>query len=828
MTTWNKFFNKTNNHQTSYGYQLEPLHNQFVTGRASICLIKALLVFCASLGTIGCIVSAFSLSLNMPIIIIALLIFSLMLAFLHYNHFLFNVCYPIIFVIFAVSIIQNRVAVNSGFQALGNVIREAYRDYFELSFSRESNEMMTNRYVTLTFTMIYLGFFLAVLLNIAISTYMSTFFTILLTFPFLQFGLYIGNIPGYFYLLLLLFSYISVWIFKWSGHYILSENKKKDKPFIRKKGIYIYKGHGMTMLQTTLLAFVLSLLFSTLAYPAMAGNFLAGESTNALKIKTDAAIKTYVQNGLYSFFNRYQAKGGLSDGRLGGVGSVSADYETDLEVTFVPTSYDTIYLKSYVGCNYTGTSWDAPAYEEESLEATLGEDKYEAFSKFSSHLEAKRLKTFCKESPDKGQYAKMKIHNLDAATNHLYQPYYTDDTDVAKLNNYTIDHSIPDGLSPTNGSYTLFYYPKSQDYYSIIKPDYDQLAQQSYTTDEERSFMQFYDLFSKLHYSDVPAISKEAVEKIKAEIGESDTITGQVKLIQKYLDENYEYTLSPGNTPKETDFVSYFLLDQKKGYCAHFASSAALLCRSFGIPARYVEGYVIHLSNMIDAEVKSDENPSEWLQGNSTINDAKVITVSVPDANAHAWVEIYADGFGWIPFEFTPASTTFDDEGDESMLRSLFMGLFGISDDTTNNNNNNLTDFTPSNLLASGNFLFVPTLIVVLMIILLPIIWQLIKRYQQAHKIKRAYNQGDYAPIMAYHFNRMLHLAQKNNLIEKNIHLPEEIYRIFMETFRDEKAQLKKDLLILQQTLYSQKPISKADVDAYIAHTKHLCKQMKK
>lgn len=827
MKTWNKLQNKPSSHQTSYGYQLDPMDNGFVTGRASICLIKAILVFCASLGTIGSIVSAFSLSLNMPLLILSLFVFSLLLAFLHYNHFLFNVCYPVIFVIFAVTIVQNRVAVNSGFQALGNMIREAYRDYFELSFSRESNEMITNRYVTLTFTMIYLGFFLAVLLNIAISTYMSTFFTIVLTFPFLQFGLYIGNIPGYFYLLLLLFSYICVWMLQWSGHFLLSENKKKDKPFIRKKNRYVYKGHGITMAQTTLLAFCLSLIFSLLAYPAMRSNFLAGDSKNILKEKTDAAIKTYVQNGLYSFFNRYQATGGISDGKLGGVGSVSADYETDLEVTFVPTSYETIYLKAYVGCNYTGTSWEAPVYSEDSLENTLGANKYDAFSDYASHLEAKRLKTFGQINPKQGVYAKMEIRNIGASTNHLYQPYYTDGTKLSLLNGYKIDHCIPDGSSPLNAPYTLSYYPRSQDFYSIIQPDYDQLAGQDYTTDEERSFMQFNDLFCKLHYSDVPAVSKKALEKIKAEIGESDTITGQIELIQNYLSENYEYTLSPGNTPKETDFVSYFLLDQKKGYCAHFASAATLLCRSYGIPARYVEGYVIKLNNMIDASVRTDENPKQWFFGNNTLKDAKVITVSIPDANAHAWVEIYADGFGWIPFEFTPASTTYDDEGDESMLQSLFRNLFGFSGDS-DQTNNHLSDTSPSDLLASGNFLFLPTLIVVLCILLLPITWRLLKWYQLFYKRNAAYRKGDYAPIMAYYFNRLVYIAKKKKRIEADTILPEDFYGLFMEEFDANKTQLKKDLLTLEQTLYSPNKISKADVDAFIAHSKQLYQQIKK
>ena len=61
----------------------------------------------------------------------------------------------------------------------------------------------------------------------------------------------------------------------------------------------------------------------------------------------------------------------------------------------------------------------------------------------------------------------------------------------------------------------------------------------------------------------------------------------------------------------------------------HFASAAALLLRLVGIPTRYVAGYVAD----IPASGKAN----------------------VPDSNAHAWVEVYLDGYGWEPVEVTPA-----------------------------------------------------------------------------------------------------------------------------------------------------------------------------
>lgn len=102
-----------------------------------------------------------------------------------------------------------------------------------------------------------------------------------------------------------------------------------------------------------------------------------------------------------------------------------------------------------------------------------------------------------------------------------------------------------------------------------------------------------------------------------------------------------EYTLSPGKTPSNRDFVNYFLIENQKGYCIHYASSGVLLARMAGIPARYATGYII---------VAEDFEKC-------TINPDNTVTVDVQDNRSHAWVEVYLDGFGWIPYEFTAGYT---------------------------------------------------------------------------------------------------------------------------------------------------------------------------
>ncbi|MBQ8927530.1 MAG: transglutaminase domain-containing protein [Oscillospiraceae bacterium] len=100
------------------------------------------------------------------------------------------------------------------------------------------------------------------------------------------------------------------------------------------------------------------------------------------------------------------------------------------------------------------------------------------------------------------------------------------------------------------------------------------------------------------------------------------------------------YDLAPGRTPADQDFTAFFLLENRRGYCQHYATAGTVLARMAGIPARYCEGYMIDCSR--PGVLRAVETP-----------DGIAYTADVLDSNAHAWTEIYLDGIGWIPFEFT-------------------------------------------------------------------------------------------------------------------------------------------------------------------------------
>jgi len=105
--------------------------------------------------------------------------------------------------------------------------------------------------------------------------------------------------------------------------------------------------------------------------------------------------------------------------------------------------------------------------------------------------------------------------------------------------------------------------------------------------------------------------------------------------IQSYLRHAYPYTLDIDPPPPNVDVVDYFLFDLQKGYCDYYASAMVVMARSLGIPARLAVGYA----------------PGQY--------DARKNRLIVREEDGHAWPELYFPGYGWIPFEPTPARPQF-------------------------------------------------------------------------------------------------------------------------------------------------------------------------
>jgi hypothetical protein len=78
------------------------------------------------------------------------------------------------------------------------------------------------------------------------------------------------------------------------------------------------------------------------------------------------------------------------------------------------------------------------------------------------------------------------------------------------------------------------------------------------------------------------------------------------------------------------DDIESFLVDIQRGYCEQFATAMAVMARTLGLPSRVAIGFAVGTTGV---------QPDEY---------------EVTSRHAHAWVEIWMSGFGWVTFEPTP------------------------------------------------------------------------------------------------------------------------------------------------------------------------------
>lgn len=148
-----------------------------------------------------------------------------------------------------------------------------------------------------------------------------------------------------------------------------------------------------------------------------------------------------------------------------------------------------------------------------------------------------------------------------------------------------------------------------------------------------------------------------AAEWLRAESIEPDPARRPVsddsraaRAIEAQLRARYDYTLDLPPAPAGADPIEWFLFEARRGHCEYFASAMTALCRSVGIDARVVTGYVA---------VEFNAATGHYL---------------VRESNAHAWVEAAIGGFGtqfWREFDPTPPSELIAQAPDEGPFARL-------------------------------------------------------------------------------------------------------------------------------------------------------------
>lgn len=270
-------------------------------------------------------------------------------------------------------------------------------------------------------------------------------------------------------------------------------------------------------------------------------------------------------------------------------------------VSGLPYPNEIYYFKRRVFNYFTGNSWKKQG--EETLE--------EIGSKKVSN-------NFLVSSGNKSELAIEPIDNYD-------NKYLTVDYPISISSNYKVLYNRETGEAVSNksvkNSYTIYYY--------------DNIILKSLIADKDTKAIE-YDFKDK--YLQLPDNVNKDIKELVYKITDScKSDYDKVRKIKEYLITNYKYTLSPEPRKENEDFMSYFMLRNKSGYCVYFATAMTIMCRIAGIPARYVEGYYI-----------SNEYNSETV---------------IKESDGHAWVEVMynvnfgdEDNFIWMLYDPTPPS----------------------------------------------------------------------------------------------------------------------------------------------------------------------------
>ncbi|MBR3537475.1 MAG: transglutaminase domain-containing protein [Eubacterium sp.] len=596
-------------------------------------IIKGLVVYLITAGGLGSFLSAMQINFSALIFHTVILVTAILCATLYHSWRSENLGYLVFFSVYAVTLILFRDYINSGFYAILNDINDYASIYFRTDGLTHYNERIANRYAAITVAVTLIGIAANILLNNYILRRARYMIAIFLGVTINLVPLYMEREPELIYSLMLIAGIAMTYVLKSGRHFTLSRN---DHIFKRRKWGLSYGLDHRSLLQGVLLTLGLVVVMANIV------NFVRPrEDYRAYRVENEykAVTREYMQNlimlGFAGLWNFYPNNGGLSSGELGGVSSIRLDYQPDIKITFTPYSTDTLYIKNLSGQTYIPfvNRW------KQSEEFTLAEEQ--------NLYEAEALKQAYEQGKKGSARGIMKIANVEAAP-QTYHPYYTSDEPGILYRGYTNEY---------------VYYPLLND---------ELLKEEGIPIDPL--------------YLEVPEDNLGAVGALAYDAGLTPGIDPEVAAMRlaNYYESNIPYTIRPGATPRGEDFVNYFLSKNRKGYCAHFASAATLALRSIGIPARYCEGYAVSYRQIMDngsLEENGAELYHDYYDGYNALGETGLISVNATDANAHAWVEIYVDGKGWIIADVTPSISIDDDTDDDGgSFWDFFNNMFGDGD----------------------------------------------------------------------------------------------------------------------------------------------------
>lgn len=450
------------------------------------------------------------------------------------------------------------------------------------------------------------------------------------TFPFIEAGLLFGFSPDHKAFALLISYWIAVFAMRTVGNQYHSTSGKPV--FIRKKNIFVSSGNLRNNVIEDIGIITLISVFSVFLISSAVLELFDIKRPEKIR-ETRNTIKTAISEmsieKISDRINSDTNKRPVTDrSQLGNISKISFNNKTDLVVYLSDSIHGNLYLKGFVGAVYSENSWYAlPDSTVKKNEAVFSQ--LESTGSFPQYYNNTCDAVLHDIYPDKITGGRMIVNSMFSENKYAFTPYsISPDTSLQPEKDAFF-------LTGNSGSYSYdtFFTP---DYYKNMDLIYDNIEEIRNLTPSESTYRNFayenYLLLPESSYMDTLAIKYSFIPDYNGK-----NIAEIYKIIKQILNESATYTLEPGKTPSDIELTYYLLTENHKGYCSHFATAAVVLARLSGVPARYAEGYVV-----IPSDIKKAEKVNSYYK------------IDVSDSRAHAWAEFYIDGYGWLPFEFTP------------------------------------------------------------------------------------------------------------------------------------------------------------------------------
>ena len=191
-------------------------------------------------------------------------------------------------------------------------------------------------------------------------------------------------------------------------------------------------------------------------------------------------------------------------------------------------------------------------------------------------------------------------------------------------------------VSDLNSAYFIYNPAGNKTLENFQQQRFEELRKVTNWNSEDRNFMNYYTFIPKGDsYDSIRALAQQLTKDVATPIDKMIAIRNFFLSKDEDGQPLFKYTDNPGipGLPSANK-LTYFLFENRKGYCAYYAGATLFLLRALGIPARVATGFLT-----VD---RSDKNKGwYWFY----------------EDQAHAWVQAYFPGYGWMDFDTTVPST---------------------------------------------------------------------------------------------------------------------------------------------------------------------------